>query len=334
MKLLLIMPKFFDYPDAIQQELEKLGYEVDFFDDRPSTKGIVKAVIRVNKNLISSYIQKYFRRVMQTVRTKQYDVVFLISGQSLCFSEKMMQELKQAQPQADFVLYQWDSVQNFPSIVNFHRFFDRKFSFDHTDCQAYPDLKFLPLFYSDRYEKIGRKQTQQFRYDFSFVGTAHPKKYKFIRKMSAQLKKAYPKQFIYFFFPSRIVYYYRKLCNPELRNASVQEFHFTPLKGKELDKLISDSRCILDSAQDRQNGLTIRVIEALGAKKKLITTNQNIKNYDFYRPENIYIYDGTFDFSSVFFQSAYQEIPAEIYQKYALRSWLKVCLRKDSAYEY
>lgn len=30
MKLLLIMPRFFDYPELIIEELNNLGYEVDF----------------------------------------------------------------------------------------------------------------------------------------------------------------------------------------------------------------------------------------------------------------------------------------------------------------
>ena len=81
------MPNFFDYPQAICEELEKMGYEVDCFDDRPSTNGMVKAIIRVNKNLIGQYINRYFEKVMKTVRAKKYDVVFLISGQSLSFSE-------------------------------------------------------------------------------------------------------------------------------------------------------------------------------------------------------------------------------------------------------
>lgn len=46
-KLLLIMPNFFDYPQAICEELEKMGYEVDCFDDRPSTNGMVKAIIHL-----------------------------------------------------------------------------------------------------------------------------------------------------------------------------------------------------------------------------------------------------------------------------------------------
>ena len=66
------------------------------------------------------------------------------------------------------------------------------------------------------------------------------------------------------------------------------EFHYVPINGEEMNQLFLNSRCILDSPQAGQLGLTIRVLEALGAKKKLITTNKDIKNYDFYKEENIY----------------------------------------------
>lgn len=80
-----------------------MGYEVDCFDDRPSTNGFIKAIIRVNKDLIGKYIAKYFETVMKTVRSKKYDVVFLISGQSLSFSEEMVLQIKKEQPQARYV---------------------------------------------------------------------------------------------------------------------------------------------------------------------------------------------------------------------------------------
>ena len=325
-KILLIMPKFFDYPEVISDELKGMGYEVDFYDDRPSTKGIVKAIIRVNKNLLKGYIRKYFNSMMENVSKKKYDVFFLISGQSLSFSKAMLAELKASQPQARFVLYQWDSMKNFPYIGEMHQFFERKFSFDREDCRKHRELQFLPLFYSKKYKKIGALPKSEYRYDFSFVGTAHPKKYKFIKQMASQLKNVYPKQFIYFFFPSKLVYYYRKVRNPEFKNAVMSEFNFVPLKGKKLDGLIADSRCILDSPQDGQLGLTIRVLEALGAKKKLITINEDVKNYDFYRPENIYIYKGSFDYDSVFFKSDYIDLEEDLYRKYSLLSWLRYCL--------
>lgn len=326
MKVLLIMPKFFDYPQEISKELGRMGYEVDFFDDRPSTSGIIKAIIRIKKDLINGYIQSYFNKVMKTVKSKQYDVVFLISGQSLSFSEKMIAEIKSTQPTAKFVLYQWDSLKNFPAIQNVHKFFDKCYSFDPDDVDANDNLKFLPLFYTSRYERIAKNQPTQYKYDFSFVGTAHPKKYKYIKKMSEQLYTIYSKQFIYFFFPSRIVYFYRKLCNPELKYAHYGDFHYVPLNSSQMDDIITNSRCVLDSAQIGQVGLTIRVLETLGAKKKLITTNEDIVNYDFYREENIYVYNGDFDYSSKFFSESYVELPDEIYCKYSLNNWLKEIL--------
>lgn len=323
MKLLLIMPRFFDYPELIIEELTRMGYEVDFFDDRPSTNAWVKAAIRINKSLIGVYIQRYFEEVMKTIREKVYDVVFLISGQSLSFSEEMINDIKDCQPKAKFVLYQWDSQTNFPYIKKVQKFFDKCYSFDKRDIQENPDLKFLPLFYSRTYEEMGNRNKRDFKYDFCFVGTAHPKKYQAINMMSEQLKSVYSRQFIYFFFPSPIVFFYRKIMNIELRKAHFKEFHYVPLKGNEMDSVYEASRCVLDSAQAGQLGLTIRVIEALGAKKKLITTNEDVVNYDFYRPENIYVYKGKVDLNDTFFEEDYKEVDHEIYEKYSLRSWLK-----------
>lgn len=329
MKLLLIMPRFFNYPQVIIEELNNMGYEVDFFDDRPSTNAGVKAAIRINKNLIQTYIKRYFNKVMDTVRNKKYDVVFLISGQSLSFSETMIREIKDCQLQAHFVLYQWDSQTNFPYIKIIQKYFDKCYSFDRRDIKENPRLKFLPLFYSRQYEEIGKMDVQDFQYDFCFVGTAHPKKYKFITMMSEQLKPVYPKQFIYFFFPSPIVFFYRKVRNKELRKAHYNEFHYVPLKGKEMNNIFASSRCVLDSAQAGQMGLTIRVLEALGAKKKLITTNKDIVNYEFYHPENIYVYEGFIDLDNVFFNSRYVNVDNGIYKRYSLESWLKEILQKE-----
>ena len=152
---------------------------------------------------------------MKTVGSKKYDVVFLISGQSLAFDEDMIKEIKKCQSQAKFVLYQWDSQTNFPYIKNVQKFFDKCYSFDRKDVEETPNLKFLPLFYSRTYEEIGMKRKKIFKYDFCFIGTAHPQKYKFISMMSKQLKTVYPNQYIFFFFPSPIVYFYRKMMNEE-----------------------------------------------------------------------------------------------------------------------
>ena len=49
MNVLLIMPEFFDYPRMIQKALNDLGYDVDYYNDRPSTNNLVKAIIKAWK---------------------------------------------------------------------------------------------------------------------------------------------------------------------------------------------------------------------------------------------------------------------------------------------
>lgn len=326
MKILLITPNFFDYPYLMCEELRGMGHEVDWYDDRPSTNSFVKAVIRINKNLINVMIENYFSKLLHDIENKSYDKVLLVSGQSLSFSEDMMCRLKNSQPQAEFVLYQWDSIKNFPYITKIQHFFNKCYSFDKNDVNNNPKLRFLPLFYSRSYEEIGKQKIDDFKFDLMFVGTAHPKKYKYVNEMGGKLKLVFPKQFIYFFFPSRIVYIYRKIRNHELRKAKYKEFHFTPISGKKMNDLLTHSKCVLDSAQDGQSGLTIRIIETLGAKRKIITTNADVVNYDFYKEENVYVYNGDFDFNAPFFTKKYVDVDPNIYEKYSLRNWLRELL--------
>ena len=62
MNILLITPNFFNYPQKMCDELKKMGHNVDWYDDRPSTNSFVKAIIRINKNYINIYINKYFQK--------------------------------------------------------------------------------------------------------------------------------------------------------------------------------------------------------------------------------------------------------------------------------
>lgn len=333
MKILLIMPNFFNYPRIICDKLNEMGHEVDYYDDRPSTNSFIKALIRMNRKFVTIIIKKYFNKIIREIESKKYHKVILISGQSLSFSTDMLERIKKIQNEAEFILYQWDSLKNFEYIKNFAPLFDRAYSFDYNDVLANKYLSFLPLFYSDDYKRIGEESKNNFLYDFLFVGTAHPKKYYYVKKMSKELNSKFKNQLIYFYFPSKLVYIYRKLFNKEFRKAKINEFTFESINSKKLTKLISNSRCILDSAQGNQNGLTIRVIETLGAKRKIITTNEDIINYNFYLPENIYVYDGKFDFSNVFFNSSYKELDSKIYNQYSLDNWLKILLNQGDANE-
>ena len=67
----------------------------------------------------------------------------------------------------------------------------------------------------------------------------------------------------------------------------------------------------------------MRTIEMIGMKKKLITTNKDIVNYDFYRPSNICIIDkNEIRIDQDFLESPYEELPDSVYEKYSLHQWV------------
>lgn len=94
-------------------------------------------------------------------------------------------------------------------------------------------------------------------------------------------------------------------------------------------RLLDRSRCVVDIAQKNQPGLTRRPLEALFYKKKLITNNPDIRQYDFYNPKNIFI----FGIDSVktltgFIQSPFEEVDEDIRKKYDVNEWIANYLPK------
>jgi hypothetical protein len=94
-----------------------------------------------------------------------------------------------------------------------------------------------------------------------------------------------------------------------------------------VNEYIKNSKTVLDVHKKNQNGLSFRVFESLGTQKKLITTNTDIKNYDFYNPNNIFIIENDdFLIPKSFFETAYEPIPETILKKYLIENWVEVLL--------
>ena len=328
-KVLLIAPVFFDYYKDITKELEQMNYDVTYICDAPSNSNISKAIGRINKNLLVPSVKRYFKNDIKPILDNyQFDYVLLVAGMTFALTPEMMEEIRNYNKTAKFVMYQWDSEKNLPYSTHIHKYFNGVFSFDRFDCLNNNMYHFLPLFYTKTYENIGKYVNNNYEFDCSYIGTAHPKKYKNVNEMATALKYVLPKQYIYHYLPSKLKYYYHKFLSPEYKKTKISDFKWEKVSKGEMENIIKNSKIILDSPQDGQTGLTIRTIECLGAKRKLITTNEDIQNYNFYKKENILIYNEKIDESSNFFASDYVNLPQEIYEKYSLRNWLKTLLEE------
>lgn len=319
-KLLFIGPRFYNYHEIIKKGFEDANFEVDYYDDRPSTSIFSKVAIRHNKNLVKNKIKKYFEKILCETKDKQYDVVFVLYGQS--FSKKMMQTLKDSQKQARFIFYMFDPLFSMPDRIEMKDIFDDCYSFDYEDCINHPEFKLVPLFYSNN-EYVN----EEIKYDACAIVTMMPGKYLKIKSMVEQLQNNNMSVYKMYYLQSKLALAYYKKKYKEFKGSKLKEFTFKRLTRNENDKILMQSKYILDCPKEGQSGLTIRTFEALLANKKFITTNRAIVKYDFYRPENIYVFDGEFDFNDIFFNSEYIPVSDEIKKQYSINSWVKKILK-------
>lgn len=83
------------------------------------------------------------------------------------------------------------------------------------------------------------------------------------------------------------------------------------------------SKCIIEIMNKGQHGLTLRALEALFQRRKLITDNLSIKEYDFYDPDNIFIcgHDDMVDIKT-WLEKPFKDVPEAVKSQYSAESWL------------
>lgn len=328
-RILFIAAKFFAYDIEIKKRLTQLGAHVDYFDQRPSNSFMTKAIIRINKKLLSYSIDRYYKRIIDEIRNVKYDYVLFISPEAI--TRNSFLALKRVQPDANYVLYMWDSVKNKGrNVHDIISFFDTRYSFDKTDClNPNWNIRFRPVFFLNDYATVKEDMPREF--DFLFVGTIHSDRYRLLSQLKRFCINKRLSYYYYMFFPSRLLFYLRQLIDHSLRGAPMAEFRFVALGKNEIIELMGKSTTVIDIHHPGQTGLTMRTIEVLGAKRKLITTNKDIVNYDFYSPNNILLVDReNIQIDMTFFQTRMTEVPPDVYYRYSIDGWISDILDIDN----
>jgi hypothetical protein len=317
--ILLICPIFFGYEYSIKDSLTKLGANVLHLSDRPYKNQLLRAL--TNKFPVTSQFLTehfYYRKHLNKATDLAFDYVLVINGQTC--SSGLIQWLRSSHSRAKFLLYFWDSVANRPDSLKLANHFDNVFTFDPADSKK-NDWTFRPLFFTADYALP--TQAKEHKYGLSFIATAHTDRFSVSRKIFQQVEKNF-QIFKYLYLQAPWVYFVYKAISKDMADASFSDFSFTPLNKKKIRQVFDNSLCVLDIEHPKQIGLTIRTFEALGAGKKLLTTNQSIRDYDFYHEKNIVVVDRKSPLIPLdFLNTPYVPIPEVIYAKYSIDGWLK-----------
>lgn len=287
-RVLFIAPMFFGYEKLIKAELESKGAQVDYFNDRPDNSFWTKALIRIDRRLLAYKTDSYYQDLIESTRTKNYDHILIVRGEAI--SKQMLKRLRQAQPNARLSLYLWDSMHYNPNARKLLENFDQVFSFDRSDVERNPALEFLPLFYGREFERAAHWRGEAV-YDACFIGTVHTDRYKVLEKILDSLQMHGHKVFVFCYYPSKQLYRLRALIDPGFRRFGSKYVSFSGMKLTEVVDRIAESRAVIDVNRPDQLGLTMRTIEAVGAQRKLITTNSDVVNYDLYNACGVLMVD-------------------------------------------
>lgn len=320
-KILFFAPKFFNYEVEIKKKLEQLGAQVDFYDERMNPSNLDKVIIRLKKDLLKIRINKYYSEIIEKSKKNNYDYILFISPETI--TKELLEKFRESQKNCKFILYMWDSIKNKKNVQEIIECFDSHFSFDKSDCLVDSRFRFRPLFYLDEYSKLTQNK-KDLKNDILFIGTVHSDRYSIIKYIKNSALENNLRGTFFMYFPSKVVYFIKKLFDKSYKNTDINDFKFIPISKNEVLNMISSSKVIVDIQHPKQVGLTMRTIEMLGMKKKLITTNKDILNYDFYNSNNIKVIDRDNPIlDSEFIKSDYLEIDKKIYEKYSIGKWLE-----------
>lgn len=311
MRITLISHDNWGYNNNIVVALEKKGHivhHIDFSTFKYSYPNFgfkiynffLKALFK--KNLKNIHFGKEINRRLHQSQEIQ-DVILTIKGDWIDPDEVI--NLKKYTKKS--IAFFNDNINRCPKILKVIPHFDEVYSFEKEDCEKY-NLKFITNWIFQ--EEHPNTTTESFDYDV-FNISSKDKRFKTISKIADELKLKNIR--------SKIIVFDRK---SQTNNSNIK-FISKYIQIADVNQYMKRSKILLDIQRKEQNGLTFRVFESISLNKKLITTNSNIVNYDFYNPSNILVIDeDNIQIEDAFFDTPYEPIPHNIYSKYTLDNFI------------
>lgn len=319
-RVLLIAPRFFGYEEDIRSEIERRGFAVDLLPDRPFRSPVLVAAAKIRPELTFIYTDCLYRRLLESFGARHYEMILVVNGQTV--SRAMLRFLRASYPRSRFVLYMWDSVENRPIVLSKLDQFDSSYSFDPESARRY-GMTLRPLFFSKSFEEM---PYAEIAFDLSFVGTMHTDRYAVIDRVRRHLPKGV-RTYWYMYLKAPWVYYWSRAVKPSMKQTSSSDFKFVPLSREGVQLTFARSHAILDVEHPQQRGLTMRTFETLGARRKLVTTNAQIRDYDFFSDRNVCVIDREYPaIPRAFLESPFEAIPPDTYRRYTLAGWAEEVL--------
>lgn len=313
------VPKLFNLDNMIETELKAVGFKTINISVHTNTFKYKNIFQHLESFFVKNFLrQRHYKKVLNFRQSEsrikaqlqdidQVDYIFIIRPEVYPFD--FLKELKKKGKK--MIGYQWNGLKRYPDTIKYIPLFDRFFVFDGEDLDTpcvLPTTNFYPT-------TIPVDHSVE-RTDVFYTGS-------FYRKRMVQLCDLIEKcralglNVHYHLFASRKKRFVP--CNLTLTSKV--------LNYERNIQYTYNTKVLLDLKVVEHEGLSFRILEAVGFEKKLITTNSRVRDYDFFHPNNILIWTGqSKEELAEFIKKPYVPISASIKMKYSFKNWINYML--------
>lgn len=215
--------------------------------------------------------------------------------------------------------YHWDGMANYPLVRTVVPYFDRFYVFNPADYpqREFPNLKPTTNFYLDNHFSPSAAAPSEVYY----IGFMMKKRLPAIRIFTEWAQDRGLNVSINLLTKGTV---------PPAEKLPGVNYCSQCISYADNLEMMKNTKVMIDILDDSHQGLSLRTFEAVGFGKKLITTNQSIRYYDFYDENNILIWDGhTTDGLEAFIKTPYRPLEESLRLKYSFTNWIRNVLGEE-----
>lgn len=317
-RILLLMTPYYSINRLIIESLQKMGYEVVFFDGlcrefsyqnwRQKIYNFWQKTFRNNReyklSLRKTHLENETKRVLDYPEN-YFDYTLVIRPDN--YTLNVVEHLKTISKK--LIAYQYDGINRFKDMTEMIDKYDVFSVFDEEDYQQL-NSKFNNIYLGHNFYFDVISQPIQKNVDLLYIGAEQDNRISILSHIHSLSKE---KNNLF-------------LLHSKQKN-KIEGILFSKeiLPYEDIVKMSATAKIIIDIKYPKHNGLSFRFFEALYLSKKMITDNPYVKKFDFYHPNNILVMDDfmglTKESLTTFLEKPYIEVSPEIKEKYSFENW-------------
>lgn len=314
MKITIFSFDLWGFNQKIAQELEKLGHDVNYVNSWTFKYKYPTVWLRILNFFTKFFLQRNLKKEIINKKIKEAltnnkvnsDIIFMVNPGyfSNDFSEEARKFTKK------LIAYNYDSLTRVPLPKNYKELFDEIYCFDDEDI-INNNFKHATNF--NYISNIPLKTNHKSKYLAFAIQSVDKERMSILSKIADALDSQNQHNYLFL------------IKDKPSKKVNKNIVFFSENKSlNEVENLTKDSFILIDIVRENQRGLSFRFFEAMAYQKKIITTNKNILNYDFYNPQNILIInESDIKIPEEFLKTPYIPLSEDLFEKYTLQSWVK-----------